>query len=275
MNKQQIQDIEINLLLDGIQQVYGYDFREYAEASLNRRLTSWLGKSGFSNFSDAQGNVLRNHAQFEKMLCEITVNVTEMFRDPPFFKAIREKVIPLLKTYPFIKIWHAGCATGEEAYSMAIILQEEGLAGRYRMYATDINAEVLNKAKDGIYSLQDMQKYTRNYQQSGGKSSFSDYYTARYDRAILEPKLKEQIVFAEHNLAVDGDFGEMHLILCRNVLIYFKQPLKERIYTLFDSCLAPGGYLCLGTKETLEGRAISHRYNEIANRLRIYQKRYV
>ncbi|NTW98379.1 MAG: protein-glutamate O-methyltransferase CheR [Geobacteraceae bacterium] len=267
-------DIEMKLLMDGVYQVYGYDFREYSEASLRRRLTQWLSGSGFATFSLAQSQLLRDRSLFDTLLRGITVNVSEMFRDPAFFKAIREHVVPYLKTYPFVKIWHAGCATGEEAYSMAILLQEEGLKGRFRIYATDINEEVIRKAQDGIYPLKEMQCFTRNYQHAGGTGSFSDYYTARYEHAILSPSLRENIVFAAHNLAVDGDFGEMNLILCRNVMIYFKLPLKERVLGLFDSSLLPGGYLCLGTKESLHQRKIASHYEAVTTRMQIYRKQY-
>jgi chemotaxis protein methyltransferase CheR len=274
MTSDELVDLEIKLLMEGIYQVYGYDFREYSEASLRRRITQWLSGSGFATLSLAQSSLLRDRAVFDTLLRGITVNVSEMFRDPSFFKAIREQVVPHLKTYPFVKIWLAGCATGEEAYSMAILLLEEGLKGRFRIYATDINEEVIRKAQEGIYSQQDMQRFTRNYQHAGGKVSFSDYYTARYEHAILKSSLRENIVFAAHNLAVDSDFGEMNLILCRNVMIYFKQPLKERVLGLFDVSLLPGGFLCLGTKESLDRREISGRYEAITPRMQIYRKRY-
>jgi len=274
MTPDELTDLEIKLLMEGVYQVYGYDFREYGEASLRRRLIQWLSCSGFATLSLAQSEVLRDHAQFDTLLRGITVNVSEMFRDPAFFKAVREQVVPHLKTYPFVKIWHAGCATGEEAYSMAILLLEEGLKGHFRIYATDINEEVINTARKGIYPLLQMQHFTRNYQHSGGAGSFSDYYTAGYDHAILNPALQENIVFAAHNLAVDADFGEMNLILCRNVMIYFKQPLKERVLGLLDSSLTLGGFLCLGTKESLDHRLICDRYEEIKPRTRIYRKRY-
>lgn len=274
MNPDELINLEIKLLMEGVYQVYGYDFREYSEASLRRRLTQWLSGSGFATLSLAQSQLLRDRDEFNSLLRGITVNVSEMFRDPLFFKAIREQVVPYLKTYPFVKIWHAGCASGEEAYSMAILLLEEGLKGRFRIYATDINEEVIRKAQDGIYPLQELQRFTRNYQQAGGTGSFSDYYTARYDHAILSPSLRENIVFAAHNLAVDADFGEMNLILCRNVMIYFKQPLKERVLGLFDSSLVPGGYLCLGTKENLDRREIVERYEALTPRMQIYRKRY-
>jgi chemotaxis protein methyltransferase CheR len=274
MQPGEVEDVEIRLLLEGLQRIYGHDFRDYAEASIKRRLNHWLAESEFATFSQAQSHLLRDRGAFESLVRGITVNVTEMFRDPAFFKAVREQVVPFLKTYPFVKIWHAGCATGEEAYSMAILLNEEGMAGRYRMYATDINETVLQKASEGIVPMAEMQRFTRNYQKSGGCASFADYYTARYDRAILSAALKKDIVFAPHNLAVDGEFGEMNMVLCRNVMIYFKPALKERCLQLFDSSLLPGGFLCLGLKETLEKRKIGERYAELAPPLRIYRKRY-
>jgi chemotaxis protein methyltransferase CheR len=274
MTSEEIFELEVKLLMEGVYQVYGYDFRDYAEASLRRRVTQWLSGSGFATLSQAQSHILRDRSLFDTLLRGITVNVSEMFRDPGFFKIIREQVVPHLRTYPFLKIWHAGCATGEEAYSMAILLLEEGLEGRFRIYATDINEEVIRKAQEGIYPIHDMQRFTLNYQHANGKASFSDYYTARYDHAILSASLRENIVFAAHNLAVDADFGEMNLILCRNVLIYFKQPLKERVLKLFDNSLVPGGFLCLGTKESLEHREISRHYEAITGRMQIYRKRY-
>lgn len=274
MTSDELIDLEIKLLMEGVYQVYGYDFRDYSEASLRRRLTQWLSGSGFATLLFAQSHLLRDRNLFESLLWGITVNVSEMFRDPGFFKTVREHVVPYLKTYPFVKIWHAGCATGEEAYSMAILLLEEGLKGRFRIYATDINEEVIRKAQEGIYPLKELQRFTRNYQHAGGTGSFSDYYTARYDHAILSPALRENIVFAAHNLAVDADFGEMNMILCRNVMIYFKQSLKERVLGLFDSSLVSGGFLCLGTKESLDHRKISERYDMIKPRMQIYRKLY-
>lgn len=274
MKPGEVENVEIRLLLEGVQQIYGYDFRDYADASIRRRLTHWLAESEFNTFSQAQSQLLRDRSTFESLLRGITVNVTEIFRDPAFFRAVREQVVPFLKTYPFVKIWHAGCATGEEAYSMAILLNEEGMAGRYRMYATDINETVLQKASEGVMPITEMQRFTRNYQKAGGTASFADYYTARYDRAILSSALKKDIVFAPHNLAVDGEFGEMNMVLCRNVMIYFKPALKERCLQLFDSSLLPGGFLCLGLKETLERRKMGERYEELTPSLRIYRKRY-
>jgi chemotaxis protein methyltransferase CheR len=274
MTAGEVQNVEIRLLLKGIHEVYGYDFRDYADASMKRRLTHWLAESGFDTFSAAQSRLLRDTALFDSLLRGITVNVTEMFRDPAFFKAFRSQVVPFLKTYPFVKIWHAGCATGEEAYSMAILLNEEGMTGHYRMYATDINEAVLQRAAEGIVSLADMQKFTRNYQKSGGTGSFADYYTARYDRAVLSGALKKDIVFAPHNLATDAEFGEMHVVLCRNTMIYFKPALKERCLRLFDSSLLPGGFLCVGLKETLEEKSVADHYQEHVPGTRIFRKRY-
>ena len=274
MTPSEVEDVEIRLLLEGVQQVYGYDFRDYAAASIKRRLTQWLAESAFATYSEAQSRLLRDPEVFFSLLQGITVNVTEMFRDPAFFRAIREQVVPFLKTYPFVKIWHAGCASGEEAYSLAILLNEEGMAGRYRMYATDIDEVVLQKAAEGVMPMTTMQKYTRNYQKAGGTASFADYYTARYDRAILAADLKKSIVFAPHNLAVDAEFGEMNMVLCRNVMIYFKPALKDRCLRLFDNSLLPGGFLCLGLKETLERKKLGERYSELAPMTRIYRKRY-
>lgn len=275
MTEEQAQTIEIQLLLEGIFQVYGYDFRGYAEASLRRRLTLWLARSGFASFSQAQAELLRNPARFEGLLQGITVNVSEMFRDPAFFRALRERVVPHLLTYPFVKVWLAGCASGEEAYSMAILLEEEGLGDRTRIYATDIDPAVLQRAGQGVYALKEMQRFTQNYQQAGGKAAFSDYYTTRTEHAVLRPSLKQRIVFASHNLAADVAFGEMHLILCRNVMIYFKSALKERVLDLFQACLVPGGFLCLGVKESLQGQPRAPQFEEVLPRLSIYRKRYV
>ena len=274
MSATDIEGLEVRLLVEGIFQVYGYDFRNYAEASLRRRLKQWLLNTGFANLSEAQSRVLRDPKLFGAMLEGITVNVSEMFRDPHFFKALRTEVVPHLKTYPFVKIWVAGCATGEEAYSMAILLDEEGLAGRYRIYATDINEKVLKQAEEGIYALERMQKYTRNYQKGGGTRAFADYYTARYDRAIMAGTLREAIVFACHDLSTDAGMGEMQMVLCRNVLIYFKPVLKEQILEVFDGCLLNGGFLCLGTKECLAERDIAAKYAELVRGTRIYRKHY-
>lgn len=274
MNEQQLVALEIELLVSAIRQAHGYDFSEYAQASLARRLTAWLAKSGHASFGAAMSALLRDATLCRALVEDVTVNVSDMFRDPPFFRALRTEVVPHLRTYPHAKIWVAGCATGEEVLSLSIVLREEGLGEQYRIYATDLNEAVLERARQGMFELRDMQRYTRNYQQSGGSASFSDYYVARYGRALFDPGLLRNVVFAAHNLATDADFSEMQLILCRNVMIYFKPSLKERLLGLFDGCLTPGGFLCLGAKETLDQRGIAPHYREVAPQTRIYRKEY-
>lgn len=274
MNSERVEELELRLLLEGIFEVYGHDFRNYAEASLKRRIQHWLSENHYPSLSAAQGQLLRDRAIFTSFLQGLTVNVSEMFRDPKFFQTLRQQVVPFLRTWPFIRIWVAGCSGGEEVYSLAIVLHEEDLLRRCRIYATDINETVLSRAKDGIFPLREIQNFTRNYQLAGGTRAFSDYYTARYERALISPPLKENILFAPHNLAVDADFGEMHLILCRNVLIYFNTVLKERALGLFDTALTPGGFLCLGMKETLETRSLAANYQELVRGVRIYRKGY-
>ncbi len=266
------EDLEIRLFLQAVREAHGYDFGGYAQASLKRRLAQWLAASRFESLSQAQGALLRDPAVLDSLVQGITVNVTEMFRDPPFFAALRSEVLPYLKTYPNAKIWHAGCASGEEAYSLAILLREAGMAGRYRIYASDINAAVLETAKAGIYPLARLKKFTQNYQRSGGRRPFSDYYTAAYGNAIMAPELREDVVFVTHNLAMDADIGEMHMILCRNVMIYFKTPLKERCLRLFDQCLVPGGFLCLGHGESLGGTLLAATYAQQAAPQKIFKK---
>jgi len=265
---------EIRFLLESIQKTYGHDFRDYAESSIKRRIDSWLSSSPFQTLSQAQKAIENDSNVFAGFLQGITVNVSEMFRDPSFFLALRKIVVPILKTHPHVKIWHAGCASGEEVYSMAIILDEEGFRDRYMIYGTDIDEAILAKAREGIYNADDMRKFTENYQKSGGRSDFSNYYTARYDWAMLHAHLRRNIIFTSHSLAVDEEFGEMNLILCRNVLIYFQQSLKDRALALFDRSLEPGGILCLGSKESLDERKISSKYLELQRGTRIYQKRY-
>lgn len=274
MNEQDIVELEIGLLVSAVKQAHGYDFSGYASASLTRRLVAWLGKSGFDSFGAATSALLRDALLCRALVEDVTVNVSDMFRDPPFFKALREEVLPHLRTYPHARIWVAGCAGGEEVMSLAILLREEGMDQQCRIYATDLNESVLERARQGMFELRDMQRYTKNYQLAGGCAAFSDYYVARYGRALFDPALLRNVVFAAHNLATDADFSEMQLILCRNVMIYFKPALKERLLSLFDGCLTPGGFLCLGTKETLEQRGIAPRYREVAAPVRIYRKQY-
>lgn len=264
--------IELNLLLEGIYQKYGYDFRNYSKASLKRRISMRQLISQIPNMSDMQHKVLHDRNFFHTLLSDLSVNVTEMFRDPYFYKTLRESVIPILKTYPFIKIWHAGCSTGEEVYSMAILLKEEGLLDRSLIYATDFNEIVLNRAREGVYPIDRIREYTINYQKSGGLESFSDYYTAKYDAAIMDHSLKKQIVFAQHNLATDNVFGEMHLVMCRNVLIYFNKDLQSRSISLFSESLVRKGILCLGSKESLRFTPYNDHFSDLVGKEKIYQK---
>ncbi len=270
-----LQKIEMDLLLEGIFRVHGHDFRDYAEASLHRRLRKWLGESPYATFSEAQGILLRDPRAFQGLIRGLAVRVTEMFRDPKAFRAVREEAFPHLRTYPFLKVWVAGCATGEEIYSMAILLEEEGFGQRYRIYATDLEAGAVEAARSGAYPLRDLQRFTQNYQQAGGRTAFSDYYTVRFEQAHFDPRLREHVVFSTHNLAVDAAFGEMHLVLCRNVLIYFKPVLKARVLELLDASTLPGGFLMLGQKESLGGTPLHGRYTETSPTLRLYRKRYV
>lgn len=265
--------IEIALLLEAVYLKYGYDFRNYARASIRRRIRKRLAESGLSTIAEMQHRVIHDLRFFETLLLDLTISVTEMFRDPPFFRALREVVLPALREQAFLKIWHAGCATGEEVYSLAILLMEEKMNHQARIYATDANETVLQAARKGVYPISRMKAYTRNYQLAGGKGAFSDYYTCRYDHVILSAALKRNIVFADHNLVTDGVFGEMDLILCRNVLIYFNSDLQERVIRLFRDSLRPGGFLCLGTKETLRFTGCADDFVSVVDACRIFQKR--
>lgn len=267
-------ELEISLLLEAIYQKYHYDFRQYSEAHIRRRVMNRMVMSGLENVSQLQAKVLSDEAFASKLLQDLSITVTEMFRDPGFYKSLRENVIPILKTYPFIKIWHAGCATGEEAYSMAILMQEEGLYDRTTIYATDFNQQALNKAKEGIFPNGMIKEYTTNYQLSGGKESFSSYYTSNYDNVIMKQSLKKNIVWANHNLVTDSVFAEAHLILCRNVLIYFDKNLQNKVQKLFYNSLINGGILCLGSKESLRFTDLYEEYTELDNKQRIFKKKY-
>ncbi|TRX01529.1 CheR family methyltransferase [Flavobacterium gawalongense] len=267
-------DLEISLLLEAIYRKYGYDFREYSQAHIRRRIMNRMAISGFEDVSQMQSKVLNDEPFASELLQDLSITVTEMFRDPAFYRSLREKVVPILKTYPFIKIWHAGCATGEEAYSMAILLQEEGLYDRTTIYATDFNQMALNRAKDGIFSNKMIKDYTLNYQLSGGKESFSSYYTSNYDNVIMNQSLKKNIVWANHNLVTDSVFAEVHLILCRNVLIYFDKNLQNKVQTLFYNSLINGGVLCLGSKESLRFTDLHEEYIELDTKQRIFKKKY-
>lgn len=268
----QLERIEIELLLEGIFRQYGFDFRAYAYSSIRRRIWKRITAEQLENISALQERVLHDPRMMERLLLDLSVNVTAMFRDPGFYAAFREQVIPLLRTYPFIRIWHAGCSTGEEVYSMAILLQEEGLYDRARLYATDINEVVLQQAKAGIFPLDRMQEYTENYIRAGGKRSFSEYYTAKYDGALFSPSLKQNIVFSQHNLVTDRSFSEFNVVLCRNVLIYFDRKLQQRVHGLFYESLVTFGILCLGSKESLKFSEYEACYEQIVGMEKIYRK---
>jgi chemotaxis protein methyltransferase CheR len=268
-----LERLEIELLLEGVFRHYGYDFRQYAFASLRRRLKKRLAAEGLVTFSQLQDRVLHEPAAMEGLLRDMSVSVTGMFRDPTFFLALRQKVIPLLRTYPFVRIWHAGCATGEEVYATAILLEEEGLYDRARIYATDLDVHALDRAKAGIFPLARMREYTASYQQAGGLRSFSEYYTANYDAALFDPRLRRNVLLAQHTLATDTSFSEFNLILCRNVLIYFDRRLKARAFKLFADSFAPLGILCLGRRESIRFTDVEEDYDEIDAKERIYRRR--
>lgn len=268
-----IQNIEIDLILEAIFKKNGYDFRQYGRAHIKRRILHRLQLSKLPSISEMQHRILYDDEFLQLVLKDFSINVTEMFRDPGFYKRIREEVIPILKTYPFIKIWHAGCSSGEEVYSMAILLQEEGLYDRTQIYATDFNHQILAKAKEGIYPISKIKEFTLNYQKAGGKGSFSDYYMAKYESVIFNNDLKKNIVFAEHNLVSDGTFAEVHLLMCRNVLIYFNKELQNKVVELFSTSILSGGYLCLGTKETIQFTTSMQKFDTIFDAEKVFKKK--
>ena len=267
------QEIELQLLLEAIYRRYGYDFRSYSVASVRRRVQQHLIVARYDNICALMHDILHNGEAFSALLSNLTINVTEMFRDPDFYQAFREKVVPVLRTHPFLKVWHAGCATGEEIYSMAILLKEEGLYERCQIYATDIDKEVLEKARRGIFPASELRRFTENYERSGGKKKLSDYYTEKYDNIIMDPALKKNVIFADHDLATDQVFGEMQVVLCRNVLIYFNKELQKRVFRLFKDSLDIAGYLCLGSKESLRFSGCADAFDIIEEKQRIYKKR--
>ena len=267
-----LEQLEIELLLEGIYRRYGFDFREYAPASLRRRLRRRMDGERLESISALQERVLHDPAVMERLLLDLSINVTAMFRDPTFFVAFRERVVPLLRTYPFARIWVAGCSSGEEVYSLAILLAEEELSDRVRIYATDINEVVLERARLGVFPLDKMQEYTQNYIRAGGKKAFSEYYVARYDGARFARSLVDGVVFAQHNLASDAAFNEFEAIVCRNVMIYFDKALQAHVYRLFHESLSTFGVLALGQKETIKFSPHETGYEELDAAERIYRK---
>ena len=268
-----LERLEIELLLEAVFRHYGFDFRSYAFSSLRRRLAKRMEGEGLKTLSGLQERVLHDRGCLERLLKDLSVNVTAMFRDPAFFLAFRTEVVPLLRTYPYLRVWHAGCSTGEEVYAMAILLREEGLLDRTRIYATDINPEVIRTAKEGIFSIARMQEYTQNYLKAGGTRAFSDYYVANYEAARFDPSLVKGALFTQHNLATDRSFSEFNVIICRNVLIYFDRALKDRSLRLFHESLANFGVLALGRKESLHFTAMESLFTSISDREKIYRRK--
>jgi chemotaxis protein methyltransferase CheR len=268
----EVEDVELDVLLEAVARVYGLDFRNYARASLLRRLRRRMTAEGRESLSGLLETVLHDPLAMERLRLELSVTVTSMFRDPPFFLAFRERVVPLLRTYPFVRIWVAGCATGEEVYSLAIVLREEGIAERVRIYATDVTDEILERAERGRIPLDRMRDHSTNYLEGGGKEGLSVYYTVDGTMARLDPSLREGVMFARHNLATDGTFNEFHVILCRNVLIYFDRTLQARVHRLLDESLVPFGILALGARESLSTSTIADRYEALDESVRIYRK---
>ncbi len=270
--EEDIRDIELKLLLQAVNMNYGYDFNNYSKVHLKRRINQRLKLSNLETISELQNKVLWDKEFFQVFLQDLSINVTEMFRDPEFYAAFRKKVIPDLRTYAHIKVWHAGCSTGEEVYSLAIILKEENLLSRTQIYATDINKRVLEIARQGIYSKKEMNLYSANYLAAGGKGNLSDYYTSKYGSVLFDKSLSKNIVFADHNLVTDGVFAEVNLVFCRNVLIYFDKFLQNKVLGLFSESLTKRGFLCLGTKESLKFTDFENSFSTIDKKTKIYKK---
>ncbi|WP_223558872.1 CheR family methyltransferase [Chryseobacterium lathyri] len=266
-----VKDEEVEYLIKDVYEMYGYDFSEYSRASFKRRVNRICLIDRFTSFAELRYTILNDPEYLKRFVEEITVNVTEMFRDPHFFKALREKILPQLGTYPLIRIWVAGCSTGEEAYSMAILLKEANLYHKSLIYGTDLNPSVLETARSGVFPLQQMKTYSENYILSGGKKDFSDYYTANYDSVKFDKSLQEKLILSTHNLVSDSSFNSFQLIICRNVLIYFDRGLQERVFKLFDNSLENLGYLALGAKETLRFSKLDRNYHQVDDQ-RIWKK---
>jgi chemotaxis protein methyltransferase CheR len=268
----EVEDVEIDLLLDGLYRFYGFDFRDYSRASIKRRIVELMRAEKLGTVSAFQNRLLHDTACLDRLLLGLSVHATAMFRDPSFYLTFRRKVVPMLRTYPTVQVWIAGCSTGEEVYSLAILLQEERLYDKCRIYATDISQAVLRRARDGIFPLAAMRDYTTNYQQAGGANEFSDYYTAQYDSVIFSSSLKNNMVFSEHNLATDGSFNEFQVILCRNVMIYLNKDLQARVLNLLYDSLSMFGVFGLGNKESLKFTPRAAFYEHLNERDKLYRK---
>ena len=267
------EDIEVELILQAILRKTGFDYRNYSRSHIKRRLNHRLAVSGFYRYSDLIPEIIYKEEFIELLLTDFSINVTEMYRDPSFFKDVRDLVLPYINTYPFVKIWHAGCSSGQEVYSMAILFTEDGLYDKTQFYATDFNRSILEKAKKAEYSLDNIKTYTNSYQEGGGLYSFADYYIANSESATMIPQLKKNILFSFHNLVTDGVFGEMHIIVCRNVLIYFNKELQNIVLKLFYDSLVPGGFLCLGSKESIRFSNLENLFEVVSPNNKIYRKR--
>ena len=267
------EDIEIDLVLETLLRKSDFNYHNYSKSHIKRRLQNRLSISGLCHFSEMIPKILYDEDFRSKLLADLSINVTEMFRDPSFYKEVKNSVFPFIKTYPFVRIWHAGCSSGEEVYSVAILLKEADLYKKTQIYATDFNIDILERAKTGTYPIENIKKYTINYQKAGGESSFSDYYNADYDSATISKNLKGNILFSFHNLVTDGVFGEMNIIFCRNVLIYFDKDLQNRVLQLFYDSLVPGGFLCLGSKESIRYSDVEQNFEIISGPERIFRKR--
>lgn len=266
------EDIEIELLLEGLHRAHGFDFRNYSRASIKRRILELARAEKAQTVSALQDKVLHDRGCLDRFLLGLSVHATAMFRDPSFYRTFRQRVVPLLRTYPTVQIWVAGCSTGEEVYSLAILLKEEGLYQRCRIYATDISQAVLRRARDGIFPLAAMRDYTANYHNAGGLHEFSDYYTAQYENVIFSPSLKSHITFSEHNLATDGSFNEFQVILCRNVMIYFNKDLQTRVHNLLYDSLSMFGVFGLGNKESLKFTPRADYYEHLNQKDKLFRK---
>src|SRR5437870_472796 len=269
---EELEDLELRLLLEGVFRRYGFDFREYAPASLRRRVWRRVHAERLGTISGLTEKLLHDEATMERLLLDLSVNVTAMFRDPTFYVAFRQKIGTALRTQPFTRIWSAVCSTGEEVYSLAILLQEAGVYERARIYATDINESVLDRARGGVFPLEKMQEYTQNYIRAGGARAFSEYYVAAYDGAQFQRSLIENVVFAQHNLVSDRSFNEFHVIVCRNVMIYFEKTLQNHVHELFYESLVHFGVLALGHKESINFSPYEVRYEELDAPERLYRK---
>jgi chemotaxis protein methyltransferase CheR len=265
-------ELEVRLLLDALLARYQHDFRGYSHASVHRRVRQAMHAFGCASVSELQGRVLRDAEMFARLLQFLTVHVSEMFRDPTYFRAVREQVVPMLRTFPSAKVWVAGCSTGEEAWSLAILLREEGLLEQTLIYATDIDPQALRQARAGVYPLDRIAGFSASYQQSGGTGSLADHYVANYRGAAFDRRLRANIVFAEHSLATDSVFSEVHFVSCRNVLIYFEQPLQDRAVGLFRDALVRRGFLGLGSRESLRFCAHHDAFEEVVGAGRLYRK---